>query len=71
MRTCREISVLITQGLDKKLSFADRLAIFLHLLICLPCRNFRKQSKFIRKAAQAYVEQWQSKRQDQDHTPKA
>jgi hypothetical protein len=61
MQTCREISALISQGLDKKLSFAERLAIYLHLLICSPCRNFRKHSLFIRKAAQHYVDQLQNK----------
>ena len=61
MRTCREISALISQGLDKKLNFADRLAIYLHLLICSPCRNFQKHARFIRKAAQAYADQLQNK----------
>ncbi|MDD2737975.1 MAG: zf-HC2 domain-containing protein [Methylomonas lenta] len=57
MRSCRDITALVSQGLDKKLSFSERLAIKVHVMMCSGCRNFQSQSQFIRKAAQGYSEQ--------------
>ncbi len=59
MRSCREISALVSQSLDKKLSFTERFEMSLHLMICSQCRNFRKQTLFIRKAAHRYVDHLQ------------
>ncbi len=61
MRNCREISALVSQAMDKKLSFPERVEMSLHLMICSQCRNFRKQTVFIRKAAHRYVDQLQNK----------
>jgi hypothetical protein len=55
MRSCREITALVSQGLDKKLSFGERLAISMHVMLCSRCRNFQRQTQFIRKAAQRYT----------------
>jgi len=41
--------------LDKKLSFSERLAIGLHVMMCSRCRKFQSQSQFIRKAAHRYT----------------
>jgi hypothetical protein len=61
MRSCRDITALVSQGLDKKLSLGERLAIRLHVMMCSRCRNFQSQSQFIRKAAQRYTEQLQNR----------
>ena len=50
MLSCKEASRLLSQGLDRRLGFAERLALRLHLLICDGCTNFSKQVAFIRKA---------------------
>lgn len=59
MRSCRDISVLVSQGLDKKLSLSERVSTTLHLALCSRCRNFQKQSQFLRKTAQHYTERLQ------------
>jgi predicted anti-sigma-YlaC factor YlaD len=59
MRSCRDITALVSQGLDKKLSVGERLAIRLHVMMCSRCRNFQSQAQFIRKSAQRYSEQMQ------------
>ena len=41
MRSCRDITALVSQGLDKKLSLRERLAIRLHVMMCSRCRNFQ------------------------------
>jgi hypothetical protein len=61
MRSCRDITALVSRGLDKKLSFNERLAIGLHVTMCSGCRNFQSQTRFIRKAAHAYIEQLQDR----------
>jgi hypothetical protein len=48
--TCKEASQLISQGLDRRLGFAERVGLRLHLLICDGCTNFSKQVKFLRRA---------------------
>ncbi|MGD0959054.1 MAG: zf-HC2 domain-containing protein [Methylomonas sp.] len=56
MPNCREISALVSKGLDKKLSLPEQFAVRAHLLICSGCRNFKKQSLFIRELGHAYLE---------------
>jgi hypothetical protein len=60
MRSCRDITALVSQGLDKKLSLGERLAIGLHVVMCSRCRNFQSQTLFISKAGQRYTEQLQN-----------
>ena len=50
MLTCKEAARLVSQGLDRRLGLAERLALRLHLLICDGCSNFSKQVAFLRKA---------------------
>jgi len=61
MRSCRDISALVSQELDKKLSLGERFAVWLHVMMCIRCRNFRTQSQFIRKAARHYTDNLQSR----------
>jgi len=51
MLTCKEVSHLVSQGLDRKLGFGERVALRLHLAICAGCANFGKQMEFLRLAA--------------------
>ncbi|MGR9087350.1 MAG: zf-HC2 domain-containing protein [Gammaproteobacteria bacterium] len=62
MRSCREITALVSQGLDKKLGLGERLAISLHVMLCSRCRNFQNQARFISKAARRYTEHLQNDR---------
>lgn len=61
MRSCRDITALVSQGLDRKLSLGERVAINLHIMMCSRCRNFQRQTRFIRKAARHYTEHLQSR----------
>ena len=54
MRTCKDVSRLISQAQDRQLGFGDRLALRLHLKICDACGNFRRQLEFLREAARRY-----------------
>ena len=61
MRSCRDITALVSQGLDRKLSLSERLAINLHIMMCSRCGSFQRQTRFIRKAARRYTEHLQSR----------
>jgi hypothetical protein len=48
--TCKESTRLVSQGLDRELAFGERVALRLHLAICLGCRRAGAQMRFLRKA---------------------
>ena len=54
MRSCKEISVLLSQAQERPLGGIERLSVELHLLICKGCSNFRAQLRFLRTAVRRY-----------------
>ena len=50
MLSCKEVTRLVSQGLDRRLGFGERLRLRIHLAICDGCANFRRQMLFLRKA---------------------
>jgi predicted anti-sigma-YlaC factor YlaD len=56
MLTCKEATRLVSQGLDRKLSFGERLLLRVHLAICDGCTNFRSQAASLRKAVSRLAE---------------
>ncbi len=55
MMTCKEVTRLISEGQDRKLTVAERVGLEMHLLICDGCTNFRRQMDFLRAACRRYV----------------
>ena len=47
--SCREASRLISEGMDRRLSVAERFALRLHVGICDACMRFTRQMKFLRR----------------------
>lgn len=56
MLPCREVSRLVSRGLDGKLSVRQRAALHIHFAICKSCRNFDRQVRFLRRAMQRLPE---------------
>ena len=54
MRTCKEVSELLSQSQERALGPAERLSVRLHLLVCRGCSNFRAQLAFMREAMRRY-----------------
>ena len=52
MLPCKEVTRLVSQGLDRRLGFGERVALRVHFAICGGCRNFERQMKLLREAAQ-------------------
>ena len=51
MLSCKEVSRLLSQGEDRRLTFPERVKLRLHLHVCTACMRFSRQLAFIRKAA--------------------
>lgn len=52
MMSCREVSELVSQGLDRKLGAGERFALGLHFGICRSCARFNRQLELLRLALQ-------------------
>ena len=50
MLSCKNVSHLTTQALDRRLTLSERWGVWLHLRICAACRNFNRQMSLIRQA---------------------
>ena len=50
MLSCKEVTRLVSDGLDRKLGFGERVALRLHFAVCRGCRNFNRQVMFLREA---------------------
>jgi len=48
--SCKEASRIVSQGLDRRLGFGERVSLRVHLAICSGCRAFSQQLGFLRTA---------------------
>lgn len=51
--SCKETAGLVSQSLDGKLPWLDRLGMRYHLLICNVCRRYEKQIRWIESRIKA------------------
>jgi len=54
MLTCKEVSMLVSQSLDRRLNLLEWAGLRVHLLLCDGCRRFRQQMAFIRRACRHF-----------------
>ena len=52
--TCKEASRLISERMDRRLSFMEKIALRLHLGICDACTRFSRHLGFLRRALKSY-----------------
>jgi hypothetical protein len=50
MLKCKEVTRLVSQGLDRQLGLGEQLRLRAHLAICDACSHFSRQMRFLRKA---------------------
>ncbi|HEY7312882.1 MAG TPA: zf-HC2 domain-containing protein [Gemmataceae bacterium] len=50
MFSCRHVTRLISEGLDRSLSWFERLCLGVHLLGCGPCCRFRHAVRWLHRA---------------------
>jgi hypothetical protein len=49
MLTCRQATRLISEELDRRLSWAERCRLGLHVLLCEPCLRFRRAARWLHR----------------------
>lgn len=65
MLNCREVTRLVSESQERKLSVVEKLSLNLHLMMCDGCKNFSLQVPFLRKAMTAYSERLDEVIEDQ------
>jgi len=50
MLSCQEITLLVSESLDRRVPLPQRLAMRLHLLLCKFCSRYRRHLLFLRHA---------------------
>jgi predicted anti-sigma-YlaC factor YlaD len=53
MGKCKDVTRLLSDALDRRLSAGEWLAIHVHLPVCSGCRNYREHIGLLRAAARA------------------
>ena len=54
MKSCREVHRLVIEAQDRKLGFAERLSMRVHLILCATCRRFDAQMELLRQAIRRF-----------------
>jgi hypothetical protein len=55
MLSCKQASRLLSQSLDRRLSWRERMGLRLHLMMCDVCQRFGRQIVMMRRAVRLMV----------------
>ncbi|PKO90752.1 MAG: hypothetical protein CVU16_09445 [Betaproteobacteria bacterium HGW-Betaproteobacteria-10] len=55
MLSCKEITHLLSESQDRKLTLSEKMHLEMHLTMCKGCKNFKSQMSFLREACKQYV----------------
>jgi hypothetical protein len=47
MLSCKETSLLVSQGRDRRLRWSERLGVRMHLWMCAQCRRYERQLNWL------------------------
>jgi len=53
--TCRQVTELLSEAQEHRLSLRDRAALRMHTMMCDGCRNFRRQMETLRRISRSYA----------------
>ena len=53
MLTCKEATRLVSEAQDRRLGWFERVGLGIHLLICVWCRRYARQIRFLTRALRA------------------
>ncbi|MEA2093616.1 MAG: zf-HC2 domain-containing protein [Pseudomonadota bacterium] len=54
MLSCKEVCYIVSESLDGKLPWHERLKVRIHLLMCKACQRMVQQMELLRAAARRY-----------------
>ena len=55
MLSCKEVTHLLSDSQDRKLTLGERINLEMHLAMCKGCSNYRKQMEFLHSACRSYA----------------
>ncbi len=55
MLSCKQVSELVSQSLDRSLTMRERMSVRLHLLMCAACARFGRQLAFIQATIKKFI----------------
>lgn len=55
MLNCRQVTRLFSQAQERDLSFAERVGLRIHVMMCKGCRNFGEHMTVLRKVTRTYA----------------
>ena len=56
MLNCREVTLLASESLDRKVTLKERIGLRFHLLMCKLCTRYVRQLKFMHQASRVVDE---------------
>jgi hypothetical protein len=56
MLSCKQVTELCSQEMERPLGLGERLSLRTHLMLCKGCTNFRTQMKTLRKIMSTYAD---------------
>ena len=66
MMSCKEVSRLLSESMERKLSFWERIGLWFHLSMCKLCKGFSKDLQQLREAARRHAEDVENDTGDSD-----
>ncbi|MEQ1635985.1 MAG: zf-HC2 domain-containing protein [Methylococcales bacterium] len=54
MKSCKAITELLSESMERPLTWREALAVRMHFFMCQSCPRFQQQVQFLRKAASRY-----------------
>ena len=55
MKSCKEVSRLLSESMERKLSFGERIGLWFHLSMCKLCKGFSKDLQRLHEAARLHA----------------
>lgn len=56
MKSCKDITRVCSDELERPLSLGERASLRMHLLMCSGCANYRRQLRVLSQAMHAYAQ---------------
>ena len=69
MLSCKDVSRLMSDSLEKQLPLSKRMGIRMHLMMCSVCRTARKQLLFVRQLLTGYDRWLEESGPEKDRLP--
>ena len=66
MMSCKQVSRLLSESMERTLLLWERVSLWFHLSMCKLCRGFSKDLRLLREAARRHAEDVESDAIDSD-----